>query len=91
MANGVISIGLKLQEKCCGLKVIVTGLLSRDSEWSQGRKKINLINYYLEKLYCDLFDDFYFMKQDDDWTDKDVKLDKKTLLRRSAPVSGSWE
>ena len=31
------------------------------------------------------------MKEDDDWTDKDVKLDKKTLLRRSAPVSGSWE
>ena len=77
IANGVISIGLKLQEKCRGLKVIVTGLLPRDSEWSQRRKKINLINYYLEKLCCDRFDDFYFMKQDDDWTDEDGKLDKK--------------
>ena len=66
IANGVISIGLKLQEKCRGLKVIVTGLLPRDSEWSQRRKKVNSINYYLEKLYCDRFDDFYFMKQDDD-------------------------
>ena len=88
IANGVISIGLKLQEKCHGLKVIVTGLLPRDSEWSQRRKKIYLINYYLEKLCCDRFDDFYFIKQDDDWTD-DGKLDKKTLLRRSAPFSGS--
>ena len=77
IANGVISIGLKLQEKCRGLKVIVTGLLPRDSEWSQRRKKINSINYYLEKLCCDRFDDFYFMKQDDDWTDEDGKLDKK--------------
>ena len=73
IANGVISIGLKLQEKCRGLKVIVTGLLPRDSEWSQKRKKINLINYYLEKLCCDRFDDFYFMKQEDDWTDEDGK------------------
>ena len=54
-----------------------SGLLPRDSEWSQRRKKINLINYYLEKLCCDRFDDFYFMKQDDDWTDEDCKLDKK--------------
>ena len=77
IANGVISIGLKLQEKCRGLKVIVTGLLPRGSEWSQRRKKINLINYYLEKLCCDRFDDFCFMKQDDDWTDEDGKLDKK--------------
>ena len=77
IANGVISIGLKLQEKCRGLKVIVTGLLPRDSEWSQRRKKINSINYYLEKLCCDRFDDFYFMKQDDDWTDEDGELDKK--------------
>ena len=77
IANGVISIGLKLQEKCRGLKVIVTGLLPRDSEWSQRRKKINSINYYLEKLCFDRFDDFYFMKQDDDWTDEDGKLDKK--------------
>ena len=75
--NMYISIGLKLQEKCRGLKVIVTGLLPRDSEWSQRRKKINLITYYLEKLCCDRFDDFYFMKQDDDWTDEDGKLDKK--------------
>ena len=77
IANGVISIGLKLQEKCRGLKVIVTDLLPRDSEWSQRREKINSINYYLEKLCCDRFDDFYFMKQDDDWTDEDGKLDKK--------------
>ena len=77
IANSVISIGLKLQEKCRGRKVIVTGLLPRDSEWSQRRKKINSINYYLEKLCCDRFDDFYFMKQDDDWTDEDGKLDKK--------------
>ena len=77
IANGVISIGLKLQEKCRGLKVIVTGLLPRDLEWSQRLKKINLINYYLEKLYCNRFDDFYFMKQDDDWTDEDGTLDKK--------------
>ena len=77
IANGVISIGLKLQEKCRGLKVIVMGLLPRGSEWSQRRKKINLINYYLEKLCCDRFDYFYFMKQDDDWTDEDGKLDKK--------------
>ena len=77
IANGVISVGLKLQEKCRGLKVIVTGLLPRDSEWSQRRKKINSINYYLEKLCCDRFDDFYFMKQDDDWTDEDGELDKK--------------
>ena len=40
-------------------------------------EKINLINYYLEKLCCDRFDDFYFMKQDDDWTDGDGKLGKK--------------
>ena len=77
IANGVISIGLKLQEKCRGLEVIVTGLLPRDSEWSQRRKKNNLINYYLEKLCCDRFEDFYFMKQDDDWTDEDGKLNKK--------------
>ena len=76
IATGVISIGLKMQEKCRGLKVIVTGLLPRDSEWSQRRKKINSINYYLEKLCCDRFNDFYFMKQSDDWTDKDGKLDK---------------
>ena len=31
------------------------------------------------------------MKQEDDWTDEDGKLDKKTLLRRSAPFSGGWE
>ena len=66
IANGVISIGLTLQEKCRGLKVIVTGLLSRDSEWSQRRNKIKLINYYLKKRCRDRFDDFYFIKQDGD-------------------------
>ena len=84
IANSVISIGLKLQEKCRGLKVIVTGLLPRDSEWSQRRKKINLINYYLEKLCCDRLDDFYFMKQDDDWTDEDGKLDKNFITQISS-------
>ena len=77
IANGVIAIGLTLQEKCCGLKVIVTGLLPRDPEWSHRRKKIKLINYYLKKLCRDNFNEFYFMKQDDDWTDKDGNLDEK--------------
>ena len=76
IANGVIAIGLTLQEKCSGLKVIVTGLLPRDPEWSHRRKKIKLINYYLKKL-CDNFNEFYFMKQDDDWTNKDGNLDEK--------------
>ena len=43
IANGIISIRLILQEKCCGLKIIVTGLLPQDSEWSQRQKKIKLI------------------------------------------------
>ena len=77
IANGVIAIGLTLQEKCSGLKVIVTGLLPRDPEWSHRRKKIKLINYYLKKLCRDNFNEFYFMKQDDDWTDKDGNLDEK--------------
>ena len=77
IANSVISIGLTLQEKCRGLKVTVTGLLPRDSEWSQRRKKIKLINYCLEKLCRDRFDVFHFMKQDDDWTDEVGKLDEK--------------
>ena len=77
IANGVIAIGLTLQEKCSGLKVIVTGLLPRDPEWSHRRKKIKLINYYLKKLCRDNFNEFYFMKQDDDWTDKNGNLDEK--------------
>ena len=77
IANSVIAIGLTLQEKCSGLKVIVTGLLPRDPGWSHRRKKIKLINYYLKKLCCDNFNEFYFMKQDDDWTDKDGNLDEK--------------
>ena len=77
IANGVIAIGLTLQEKCSGLKVIVTHLLPRDPEWSHRRKKIKLINYYLKKLCRDNFNEFYFMKQDDDWTDKDGNLDEK--------------
>ena len=77
IANGVIAIGLTLEEKCSGLKVIVTGLLPRDPEWSHRRKKIKLINYYLKKLCRDNFNEFYFMKQDDDWTDKDGNLDEK--------------
>ena len=77
IANGVIAIGLTLQEKCSGLKVIVTGLLPRDPEWSHRRKKIKLINYYLKKLCRDNFNEFYFMKQDDDWTDTDGNLDEK--------------
>ena len=77
IANGVIAIGLTLQEKCSGLKVIVTGLLLRDPEWSHRRKKIKLINYYLKKLCRDNFNEFYYMKQDDDWTDKDGNLDEK--------------
>ena len=76
IANGVISVGLTLQEKCHGLKVIVTGLLPRDPEWSHRRKKIKLINYHLKKLCRDKFNDFYYMKQDDDWTDEDGKLDE---------------
>ena len=77
IANGVIAIELTLQEKCSGLKVIVTGLFSRDPEWSHRRKKIKLINYYLKKLCRDNFNEFYFIKQDDDWTDKDGNLDEK--------------
>ena len=77
IANGVIAIGLTLQEKCSGLKVTVTGLLPRDPEWSHRRKKIKLINYYLKKLCRDNFNEFYFMKQDDDWTDKDGNVDEK--------------
>ena len=77
IAIGVIAIGLTLQEKCSGLKFIVTGLLPRDPEWSHRRKKIKLINYYLKKLCRDNFNEFYFMKQDDDWTDKDGNLDEK--------------
>ena len=77
IANGVIAIGLTLQEKCSGLKVIVMGLLPLDPEWSHRRKKIKLINYYLKKLCRDNFNEFYFMKQDDDWTDKDGNLDEK--------------
>ena len=77
IANGVIAIGLTLQEKCSGLKVIVTGLLPRDPERSHRRKKIKLINYYLKKFCRDNFNEFYFMKQHDDWTDKDGNLDEK--------------
>ena len=68
IANGIISIGLAFQEKRPGIKVIVTGLLPRDFDWSYRRDKIIKTNIYLEKLCCTKVKDFFYMRQDSDWT-----------------------
>ena len=68
IANGIISIGLAFQEKRPGIKVIVTGLLPRDFDWSYRRDKIIKTNIYLEKLCCTKMKDFFYMRQDSDWT-----------------------
>ena len=67
IACGIISIGLKLQELKPDIKVIVTGLLPRDLNWSSRRDKIKMTNKYLKSL-CRTRLHFYFMKQDVDWT-----------------------
>ena len=54
-------------------------------DFFSGRKQ-NRTTYYVEKLCCDRFDYFYFMKQDDDWTDEDGKLDKKNFLTQISSI-----
>ena len=76
IANGIISIGLAFQEKRPGIKVIVTGLLPRDLDWSYRRDKIMKTNVYLEKL-CRTRLNLYYMKQDIDWTSDAGQLNQK--------------
>lgn len=77
IANGVASVGLAFQEKRPGVKIIVTGLLPRDADWTYRRDKIIKTNKYMKLLCKDKLKDFYFMKQDVDWTLKDGKLNEK--------------
>jgi len=74
IANGIISIGLTLQEKNPGLKVVVTGILPRDLDWSHRRDKIKQTNNYLKTQCSKKLIDFYFMKEDSDWTFADGRL-----------------
>ena len=76
IANGIISIWLAFQEKRPGIKVIVTGLLPRDLDWSYRRDKIMKTNIYLEKLCCTRLN-LYYMKQDIDWTSDAGQLNQK--------------
>ena len=52
IANGIMAIGLALQEKCPELKITITGLIPRDPNWSRRRHKIKETNIYL-KQFCE--------------------------------------
>ena len=68
IAEGIVSIGLVFQEINPNIKIIVTGLLPRDScRRSYRREKIIETNKYLKKLCRDNLKNFYYMKQDIDW------------------------
>ena len=76
IACGIVSIGLKLQELKPDIKVIVTGLLPRDLNWSGRRDKIMKTNKYLKSL-CHARSNLYYMKQDVDWTSDAGQLKQK--------------
>ena len=77
IANGIMTIGLALQEKCPDLKVIITGLIPRDLNWSKRRRNIKETNAYLEQYCKEKYKDFYYMKQDADWVLDDQRLNEK--------------
>ncbi|XP_065674481.1 platelet-activating factor acetylhydrolase IB subunit alpha1 [Hydra vulgaris] len=75
IANGIISIGLVFQEFNPNIKIIVTGLLPRDSFSSSFRReKILQTNKRLKKLCKNKLNNFFYMKQDVDWTLEDGDL-----------------
>ena len=74
IANGIASIGVALQERKPGLKIVLTGLLPRDLFWSLRRDKIQQTNIYLEDLCRNELMNFYYMKQDTNWVLQDGKL-----------------
>ena len=77
IANGVISIGLVLQDKNRKLHVVVTGLIPRDySHSSYRRQKIRDVNRHL-KQHCEEYENVTYMRQDDDWILSDGGLNKE--------------
>ena len=77
IANGIMAIELSLQEKCPDLKVIITGLIPRDLNWSKRRRNIKETNTYLEQYCKEKYKDFYYMKQDADWVLDDQRFNEK--------------
>ena len=76
IANGVISCGLILQQKCSQVNVVVTGLLPRDLENSYRRTKIELTNKLLRD-HCRQFTNFTYMGHDKDWVLENGLLNEK--------------
>ena len=73
IANGVLSVGLAMQERKSGLKIIVTGLLPQNLEHSCQTDKIRLTNELVERR-CSKLKKNYYMEQDSDWTSQDGSL-----------------
>ena len=78
IADGVLSIGLTIQEALPNVKVIITGLFPRDREYSFRRDKIKQVNVYL-KNGCSHSEirNFYFIQPDEDWCLEDGKLNEE--------------
>lgn len=77
IANGIISVGLVLQEDNLNIHVVVTGLIPRDYDGSSyRRRKIKEVNKYLQR-HCKEFPRFTYMKQDHDWIFEDGSLNEK--------------
>ena len=76
ISEGIMSIASILQEKSPLAQIIITGLLPRDLNWSDRRRKIDEINVQL-KLLIQGRKNIYFMEQDSDWTTLNNQLNMK--------------
>ena len=75
IADGIISIGHTLQQNKSGVKIIISGLLPRDSSnTSLRRRKIVKVNEHLQRS-CNRFRNFFYLNHDGDWELKNGNLD----------------
>ena len=75
IAEGVITCGLKLQEKALKLHLIVTGILPRDLHPTPRREQVQQTNSFL-KMFC-WTNSFSFIEPSPEWVSATGELNKR--------------
>ena len=81
IVDGIIKIGKVFQEKLAvDVKIILTGLLPRDLDESERRKKFLNANSFLKRS-CQDETKIYYLEQDRNWVHKDQSLDTSLYFK----------
>ena len=88
IGDGILKVGRFLQNSLPQIKIIVSGLLPRDScIASTRRNKIVQINKYLEIKCSNYLTNFYYLNHGDGWVDKNNNPKHCIIFQRQSPFN----